>query len=80
MKKNIKKALDKVPLITIAISVDRNITYYNNFAKQKFLFIEEGRDINAVIRSMELNSFIDKAFRAMHWRVVGQVVMAVQLC
>ena len=53
MKKNIKKALDKVPLITIAISVDRNITYYNNFAKQKFLFIEEGRDINAVIRSME---------------------------
>ena len=63
MKKNIKRALDKVPLITIAISVDRNITYYNNFAKQKFLFIEEGRDINAVIRSMELNSFIDKAFR-----------------
>ena len=63
MKKNIKRALDKVPLITIAISVDRNITYYNNFAKQKFLFIEEGRDINAVVRSMELNSFIDKAFR-----------------
>ena len=63
MKKNIKRALDKVPLITIAISVDRNITYYNNFAKQKFLFIEEGRDINAVVRSMELNSFIDRAFR-----------------
>ena len=63
MKKNIKRALDKVPLITIAINVDRNITYYNNFAKQKFLFIEEGRDINAVVRSMELNSFIDKAFR-----------------
>ena len=63
MKKNIKRALDKVPLITIAINVDRNITYYNNFAKQKFLFIEEGRDINAVVRSMELNSFIDRAFR-----------------
>ena len=62
MKKNIKKALDKTPLITIVIDIDRNVTYYNNFAKQKFLFLEEGRDINAVIRSAELNKYIDKAF------------------
>jgi two-component system phosphate regulon sensor histidine kinase PhoR len=62
MKKNIKKALDKTPIISIAIDIDRNITYYNNFAKQKFLFIEEGRDINTIIRSTELNNYIDKAF------------------
>ena len=62
MKKNIKKALDKTPLITIVIDIDRNVTYYNNFAKQKFLFLEEGRDINSVIRSTELNNFIEKAF------------------
>ena len=62
MKKNIKKALDKTPIISIAIDIDRNITYYNNFAKQKFLFIEEGRDINTIIRSSELNNYIDKAF------------------
>ena len=36
MKKNIKRILDKTPLITIAINSDRNIIYYNNFAKQKF--------------------------------------------
>ena len=41
MKKNIKRTLDKTPLITIAINSDRNIIYYNNFAKQKFLFLEE---------------------------------------
>ena len=62
MKKNIKRILDKTPLITIAINSDRNIIYYNNFAKQKFLFLEEGRDINSVIRSIELNNFIEKAF------------------
>ncbi len=62
MKKNIKRILDKTPLITIAINSDRNINYYNNFAKQKFLFLEEGRDINSVIRSIELNNFIEKAF------------------
>ena len=62
MKKNIKRILDKTPLITIAINSDRNIIYYNNFAKQKFLFLEEGRDINSVIRSTELNNFIEKAF------------------
>ena len=62
MKKNIKKALDKTPIIVIAIDIDRNITYYNNFAKQKFLFIEEGSDINTIIRSRELNNYIDKAF------------------
>ena len=62
MKKNIKKALDKTPIISIAIDIDRNITYYNNFAKQKFLFIEEGRDINTIIRSSDLNNYIDKAF------------------
>ena len=62
MKKSIKKTLDKTPLITIAINSDRNIIYYNNFAKQKFLFLEEGRDINIIIRSTELNDFIDKSF------------------
>lgn len=62
MKKNIKRILDKTPLITIAINSDRNIIYYNNFAKQKFLFLEEGRDINLVLRSTELNTFIDKCF------------------
>lgn len=62
MKKNIKRILDKTPLITIAINSDRNIIYYNNFAKQKFLFLEEGRDINSFIRSTELNNFIEKAF------------------
>ena len=62
MKKNIKRALDKTPLITIVIDIDRNVTYYNNFAKQKFLFLEEGRDINTVIRSTDLNIFINKAF------------------
>jgi two-component system phosphate regulon sensor histidine kinase PhoR len=62
MKKNIKRILDKTPLITIAINSDRNIIYYNNFAKQKFLFLEEGRDMNSVIRSTELNNFIEKAF------------------
>ena len=62
MKKNIKKALDKTPIIVIAIDIDRNITYYNNFAKHKFLFIEEGSDINTIIRSRELNNYIDKAF------------------
>ena len=62
MKKNIKRALDKTPLITIVIDIDRNVTYYNNFAKQKFLFLEEGRDMNSVIRSTELNNFIEKAF------------------
>ena len=62
MKKNIKRLVDRVPIIAIAIDSHRNITYYNNSAKQKFLFLEEGRDINLVLRSTELNTFIDKCF------------------
>jgi hypothetical protein len=63
MKKKLRLSLSKIPSIIIAIDTNKEIIFYNNAAKQKFLFIDEGRDLNNIIRSAELNSFIDKAFR-----------------
>ena len=57
MKKNLSQSLNKIPIIIIAIDINKQITFYNNVAKQKFLFIEEKIDINNVIRSSELNKF-----------------------
>ena len=63
MKKKLRLSLSKIPSIIIAIDTNKEIIFYNNAAKQKFLFIDEGRDLNNIIRSTELNTFIDKAFR-----------------
>ena len=63
MKKNLSQSLNKIPIIIIAIDINKQITFYNNVAKQKFLFIEEKIDINNVIRSSELNKFIKNLFR-----------------
>ena len=60
MKKNLSQSLNKLPIIIIAIDINKQITFYNNVAKQKFLFIEEKIDINNVIRSSELNKFIEE--------------------
>ena len=46
MKKNLSQSLNKIPIIIIAIDINKQITFYNNVAKQKFLFIEEKIDIN----------------------------------
>ena len=62
MKKNLSQSLNKIPIIIIAIDINKQITFYNNIAKQKFLFIEEKIDINNVIRSSELNKFIEESF------------------
>ena len=62
MKKNLSQSLNKLPIIIIAIDINKQITFYNNVAKQKFLFIEEKIDINNVIRSSELNKFIEESF------------------
>ena len=62
MKKNLSQSLNKIPIIIIAIDINKQITFYNNVAKQKFLFIEEKIDINNVIRSSELNKFIEESF------------------
>ena len=60
MKKKLRLSLSKIPSIIIAIDTKKEIIFYNNAAKHKFLFIDEGRDLNNVIRSTELNTFIDK--------------------
>ena len=62
MKKNLSQNLNKLPIIIIAIDINKQITFYNNVAKQKFLFIDEMIDINNVIRSNELNKFIEESF------------------
>ncbi|MDC3153232.1 ATP-binding protein [Pelagibacteraceae bacterium] len=62
MKKNLSQSLNKLPIIIIAIDINKQITFYNNVAKQKFLFIDEMIDINNVIRSTELNKFIEESF------------------
>ena len=61
MKKNLSQNLNKLPIIIIAIDINKQITFYNNVAKQKFLFIDEMIDINNVIRSTELNKFIEES-------------------
>ena len=63
MKTEISKILDKLPFACIAIFQNKEVSYYNKVAKQKFIFLKENIKINNLIESEELNKKIDDSFK-----------------
>ena len=63
MKTEISKILDKLPFACISIFQNKEVSYYNKVAKQKFIFLKENIKINNLIESEELNKKIDDSFK-----------------